>query len=405
MNNQITELPVGGSSVLLELYIHIPFCMKKCLYCDFLSFAADDKIKERYVEALIKEIRTMGKFYEEDDLKCGITYEVCSVFFGGGTPSVLKAEQTIAIMKAVKESFRIAESCEITTEANPGTLSAEQLTAYLSCGINRLSLGLQSADDQELKELGRIHTFHTFLESFHLAREAGFENINVDLMSALPGQTIESYVRTLHMVADLSPEHISAYSLIIEEGTPFYERYGTGAQGNRLLPDEDTDRAMYHVTKTYLKTMGYERYEISNYAKPGKECIHNTGYWMGTEYLGLGLGSSSYMNGERFTNTSDISSYMKMSSADFMKRHHHEERECLTAKAKMEEFMFLGLRLSKGIRTEEFQKRFGISIEQVYGTVIQHFLKDGLMEDRNGSLRLTEYGTDVSNAVLSEFLL
>lgn len=437
MENTIKEEATNGK-VPLELYIHIPFCIRKCQYCDFLSFSAGDETKEDYVKALIGEIYAMGESYGDNNAENNTEnnaagepygtcspehhgyYEVVSVFLGGGTPSVLEAGQMIRIMNAVNTCFHLAEDAEVTTEVNPGTLDAGKLKAYKACKINRLSIGLQSADNKELAQLGRIHTFQEFLESFHLARDAGFDNINVDLMSALPGQTMESYEKTLRAVTALVPEHISAYSLIIEEGTPFYERYGREKTASDMvqipLPDEDSEREMYHFTKRFLKSAGYERYEISNYSKPGKECRHNLGYWVGTEYLGLGLGASSYMEGERFHNEDRLANYMAFNRGDFIKRSHHMEREMLTEKDRMEEFMFLGLRLADGVRTGEFERRFGVAISDIYGRELKKLLEEGLMKGQEGGAdgenggqdeywRMTEFGTDVSNYVLGKFLL
>lgn len=379
----------------LELYIHIPFCVRKCLYCDFLSFPAGEETQERYVAQLINEITAMGAIYASD-------YQVVSIFLGGGTPSILHAEQTSRILQAVKTSFKWAADAEVTTEANPGTVDLEKLQVYLASGINRLSLGLQSTEDRELKALGRIHTFDEFKKSYALAREAGFTNINVDLMSALPGQTEASYRGTLETVLALNPEHISAYSLIIEEGTPFYDRCE-----ELDLPDEDEERTMYHDTKTILRERGYERYEISNYARPGYECRHNIGYWTGVSYLGLGLGASSYIGGERFMSEPDLSAYLLTEPSAFSGRRHHRDRHLQTQKEQIEEFMFLGLRLTDGVSDAEFQRRFGISLKSAYGPVITRLIKNGLLEQAPSAdrLRLTEYGIDVSNTVLCEFLL
>lgn len=433
MENKKKEEATNGK-VPLELYIHIPFCIRKCQYCDFLSFSADDETKEDYVKALIEEIYAMGESCRDNNAENNTAgepygtcspehhdyYEVVSVFLGGGTPSVLEAGQTVRIMNAVMACFYLAENAEVTTEVNPGTLDAGKLKAYKACKINRLSIGLQSADNKELAQLGRIHTFQEFLESFHMARDAGFDNINVDLMSALPGQTMESYENTLRAVTALAPEHISAYSLIIEEGTPFYEQYGRERTAPDMvqipLPDEDSEREMYHFTKRFLKSAGYERYEISNYSKSGKECRHNLGYWVGTEYLGLGLGASSYMEGERFHNDDRLANYMAFSRENFRKRAHHMERELLTEKDRMEEFMFLGLRLSCGVRSGEFERRFGVPIGDIYGRELKKLLEEGLMECQEGDVasghggsdgywRMTEFGTDVSNYVLGKFLL
>ncbi len=273
---------------------------------------------------------------------------------------------------------------EITIEMNPGTVDKEKLRTYREVGINRLSIGLQSALDEELKKLGRIHTFEEFLDTYKLAREAGFHNINIDLMSAIPGQTVESYEYTLRTVAEIKPEHISAYSLIIEEGTPFYERYGQ-AQHQEELPGEEDERRMYQMTKEILAQYGYERYEISNYAKKGYACRHNLGYWERAEYLGIGRGASSLMDNQRWIQG--------------------EEREEIDRQGQMEELMFLGLRKMEGVSCAAFEKAFGCTIESVYDEVIQRMKEMGLMEDADGYLRLTERGIDLSNYVMSEFLL
>lgn len=419
----------------LELYIHIPFCVRKCAYCDFLSFPSGEEERERYVERLTEEIEEAGAVSEG--------YVATAIFFGGGTPSVLTPKQTERILNAVKKSFYVAEDAEITTEVNPGTADREKLEAWRQAGINRLSFGLQSTENRELQYLGRIHTMEDFLESYRAAREAGFENINIDLMSALPGQTVSSWEKTLRTVVSLQPEHISAYSLIIEEGTPFCQLFGEDGDaaeekkrrqslGIPELPDEDAERRMYYDTERILGEAGYHRYEISNYAKPGYECRHNKGYWTGTEYLGLGLGASSYINIrrekgeaakisasgkesgdrrqlERRSNVRDFKTYLSLTRDDFRAGRQIEERELLTNQAMMEEFMFLGLRLTEGISEEEFFRRFSCTLETVYGDVLQELARQELMEryEREGAAfwRLTKRGIDVSNCVLAEFLM
>lgn len=417
----------------LELYIHIPFCVRKCAYCDFLSFPSCEGERARYVERLTEEIEEAGAVSEG--------YVAAAIFFGGGTPSLLTPEQTERILKTVKKSFHVAENAEITTEVNPGTADREKFKAWKRAGINRLSFGLQSTDNRELQYLGRIHTMEDFLESYQAAREAGFENINIDLMSALPGQTVSSWEKTLRTVAALQPEHISAYSLIIEEGTPFYQLFGEDKDkqeerrrrkelGVPELPDEDAERRMYYDTERILGEAGYRRYEISNYAKPGYECRHNKGYWTGTEYLGLGLGASSYIRKknadaakasasgggrdrriqmERRSNIRDFKTYLNLGREDFRAEKQVEERELLTEQAQMEEFMFLGLRLTKGISEAEFCRRFGCTLETVYGDVLEELASQKLMEsyEREGAVfwRLTKRGIDVSNYVLAEFLM
>ena len=398
----------------LEIYVHIPFCAKKCAYCDFLSFPGNMRMRREYTDKLLEEIRIQSSFVRE--------YQVDTIFLGGGTPSVLDVTDITAIMGTLKEHYYIAPDAEITIEVNPGTVKMEGLVAYREAGINRVSMGLQSADDTELRYLGRIHTYDEFLKSFQRVRMAGFTNVNVDLISAIPGQTPESWRNTLKKTAMLKPEHISAYSLIVEEGTPFYDRYGghvemesyemSPEERRRLmalpdLPDEDTEREMYYMTRNCLAEQGYERYEISNYARPGFECRHNVGYWTGTGYLGLGLGASSYLEGCRFHNTSDFQSYVSAhldDEAEFCQAL-RQDMEQLSVKSKMEEFMFLGLRLTRGVSVEGFITRFGQSIRNVYGGVIDTLEREGLLEHKNGYYRLTERGLDLSNYAMSLFLL
>lgn len=383
MNGSIRDIHESeGRQAELELYLHIPFCVKKCAYCDFLSAPADESVQAGYVEALKGEIRRQKAL--------GADRRVTSVFIGGGTPSILEGTQTAELLESVYDSFRIDTHAEITIECNPGTLTKDKLSCYRRQGVNRLSIGLQSTDNRELKTLGRIHTYEEFLESFSLARETGFGNLNVDLMSALPGQTRESWQKTLKQVLALKPEHISAYSLIIEEGTPFYDRFGPGAGEEYLLPDEDTERQMYYDTRDMLKAEGYERYEISNYARPGFACRHNLGYWERREYLGLGLGASSLIGGVRYQNHRKLSAYL---AGDYS----HEEVQRLTRKEIQEETMFLGLRKTEGVPlTEELSK--------VYKEVFPELERQGLLLRENGRVRLTDLGIDVSNYVLAEFL-
>ena len=387
----------------LSLYIHIPFCKKKCLYCDFLSAPACAREREDYVKALLREISSMAGRCDE--------YRIISVFLGGGTPSLLSNSQMKRIMAAIRKGYHLCEDAEITTECNPATANYEKLSTFFKCGINRLSIGLQSANDKELKELGRIHNFRQFLDTFTAAREAGYTNINVDIMSALPGQTYESYMDTLASVIALKPEHISAYSLIIEEGTPFFERYGGEYSGLKdkamdcarvypALPDEDTERRMYHATAKYLQGAGYARYEISNYAKKGYECRHNITYWTGIEYLGLGLGASSYFKGCRYKNTSNMELYLQNDTKETI-----EEEMVLTTEDKMEEYMFLGLRLKKGVSIRSFENQFGVSMDTVYGREIEKMIKDGLVLQCGDNLRLSKKGTDIANYVMSYFIL
>lgn len=380
----------------LELYIHIPFCVQKCFYCDFLSMPVDETVRRHYVRRLIEETEYKSQQYKG--------YEITSVFFGGGTPSILTETQIAEIMEALQQNFSIQKEAEITIECNPGTLARQKIITYKESGINRISMGLQSANNRELKMLGRIHTYEEFLHNYDLVRKGGIENVNVDLMSALPGQTVSDWERTLKEILKLRPEHISAYSLIIEEGTPFYQTYEEDEQRReegeepKYLPNEETEREMYRLTGALLEEKGYMQYEISNYAKKGRECQHNIGYWTRKNYLGLGLGSASLVENVRFSNTSDLQEYL---AGDFEER----EREVLERREQMEEFMFLGLRMIKGVSRGDFKKAFGVEIEAVYGEVIKKMVSQGLLQQQAGRIFLTEEGISVSNYVMSEFLL
>lgn len=383
----------------LELYLHIPFCVRKCDYCDFLSMPANEELRRHYVDCLMEEIKQKAALCRE--------YQVTSVFFGGGTPSILPGVQIWELMEVLRSCFQICEDAEVTVECNPGTLTRQKLIYYKMAGVNRLSIGLQSANNQELQRLGRIHTYEEFLDSFGQARAMGFKNINVDLMSALPGQKQEDWINTLNKVLAVRPEHISAYSLMVEEGTPFYERYGEDEwrreQGEPplYLPSEEMEREMYLSTQELMRNKGYIRYEISNYAFPGRECRHNIGYWKLTPYLGLGLGSSSFLEAVRFSNTKDLKTYL--SGENF------SQEDCayvfLDKRQRMEEFMFLGLRMMEGISRSVFQQMFGIKLEAVYGNVLEQLQQQGLLKQQEGRVALTEAGISVSNYVLSEFLL
>lgn len=377
----------------ISLYLHIPFCVKKCHYCDFLSFPGCSLSRQaEYVDAMIQEIHAYREAAED--------YEVKTIFLGGGTPSLLEKELVERLFHELYSVWRAAPETEITIEANPGTLSREKLIGYHMIGINRLSLGLQSTIAQELATIGRIHNYEQFLANYYLAREAGFDNINIDIMSALPGQTLISYGKTLERILKLQPEHISSYSLILEEGTDFWEN----AEIERALPSEQTERIMYHYTKKCLQNAGYERYEISNYAKPGYACLHNQVYWTGGEYLGLGLGAASYWKGARFSNTPDMEEYMENCSRA---RITENRKEIVTAtqKSRMEEYMFLGLRMIRGVSIREFERRFGIPMNRIYGTVIRSYIEQGLLKIEQDRLMLTERGIDVSNSVMADFLL
>ncbi len=373
----------------ISLYIHIPFCKSKCNYCDFLSFSCNN-IKEQklYVDVLCNEIMEYKELSKN--------YIVSSIFIGGGTPSILDETYIELIMLTINQVWDVKVNAEITIESNPDSLTYKKLLAYKKVGINRLSIGLQSANDEELRVLGRPHNYDQFTAAFNSGRAAGFDNINIDVMSALPNQSFGSYGTTLAKVLAHRPEHISSYSLIIEEGTPFYE------DDNIIdsLPDEDTDRKMYSQTKRLLKASGYSRYEISNYAKKGYECRHNIVYWTGGQYLGLGLGASSYVDGVRFKNGDDLQEYIKYGAVSI-----REEGKRLTIEEKMEEYMFLGLRLMKGISIERFNKLFDEDIYNIYGDIIHKYEEIGLLIIDEDNIRFSDSGIDVSNQILSAFII
>lgn len=385
----------------LEIYIHIPFCVQKCAYCDFLSGPAGKEEQEAYVRALRKEIRAASEMADG--------YEVVSVFLGGGTPSILPPEAVDGILRTVRESFLISPDAEITMEMNPGTDGKEKMEAYRKAGINRLSIGLQSADDGELCTLGRIHTWQDFRNTYEEARKAGFANINIDLMSAIPGQTLASYEQTLERVCSLSPEHISAYSLILEEGTLFWKWYEKTdhPKDHPPLPDEETERQMYEQTKEILHRYGYERYEISNYAKKGKECRHNIGYWRRIPYLGFGVGAASLFDEQRWSNLRDRKKYVEIWSENEPREAlllTREEVGKLSEREAQEETMFLGLRMMEGVSEAEFAARFHHTVEGIYGDEIRKLEQEHLIQREQGRIALTDRGIDVSNYVMACFL-
>jgi len=370
----------------MEIYIHIPFCIRKCDYCDFLSGPSGPEEQADYVQALLREIQAVEE---------GEGRSVSSIFIGGGTPSVLDERLLGDILREIRNRFKMEEDAEITIEVNPGTANIGKLQAYRKMGINRLSIGLQSPEDRELKILGRIHNYGQFLETYQEARTVGFDNINIDLMSAIPDQTYEGWVKNLRTVAELEPEHISAYSLIVEEGTPFAAR-------KLNLPDEDTEYNMYEATAQILKEYGFEQYEISNYARKGRKCRHNVGYWTRQDYLGFGLGASSLYGKERFANTADMKKYLENSKNPEKIR---EKEPSLTREDEMAEFMFLGLRMTKGISKADFQRCFGCTIESVYGEVLEKYESMELLLEKDGRIFLSREGIHVSNSIMAEFLL
>lgn len=373
-----------------SLYIHVPFCVKKCAYCDFLSFASDDQTIEQYVVALIDEIIVQGSRNK---------FKIRTVFIGGGTPTVLNAEQLNRITDAIEDGFDFVDDYEFTIEMNPKTLNTDMLDWLKNSPVNRISIGLQSTHNHLLKTLSRIHSYEEFYDCYKALRNIGVTNINIDLMSGLPNQTEEEWEETLRTIIDLSPEHISAYSLIVEESTPFYELYEEDALN---LPGEVQDREMYHRTKALLAEAGYERYEISNYSKPGKECRHNVVYWTNGSYIGIGLGSASYVEGDRFKNTSDMKLYLAGSKDIDSIRVLEQKHE---VKYEMEEAMFLGLRLIEGVSYSELIERFGNLFIETYEVVIKEHIDNGLLELEGDRLQLTDRGIDLSNQVFSSFIL
>ena len=308
------------------VYVHIPFCVHKCNYCDFLSFPAAGDAHRAYTKAVLQEIEKL-----DEDRR-----QVASLFFGGGTPSAIDSSLIVSIVEALKNKFSFSKDAEITIECNPGTLTNEKASDYIRCGINRISFGLQSTDNKVLKMLGRIHTYEDFTQSLDIARRAGFTNISADIMSALPGQSVNDYTNTLNTVAELGLQHVSAYSLIVEEDTHLYEHL----KDYPPLPDEDAERNMYHVTEDILAGAGFHRYEISNYAKPGYESRHNKSYWELTDYIGLGLGASGFYKGKRYSNTSDFKTYIEGTAKGEMS--FIREVEESSVEDRIEEYMFLG---------------------------------------------------------------
>lgn len=399
----------------LELYVHIPFCRRKCNYCDFLSFSSDENTQAEYADALIREIEFYGQTMKG--------YKVSTIFIGGGTPTCLDADKLVEILDMIYTYFDVVSDAEITIECNPGTVNAEKLKKYKKAGVNRLSIGLQSADDEELQILGRIHTFEDFINTYQIARMTGFSNVNVDLISGIPYQTAEKFLKTLQTVVRLKPNHISAYSLIVEEGTPFYKTYKEDLERQEVglptmaLPNEDEVYRIYKLTQQYLEKAGYERYEISNYAQPGYECTHNIGYWKRENYLGLGLGAASLIENVRYANTTDLKEYITNSKqiemVDFPQENGisvngtslHISADAVSRKAQMEEFMFLGLRMRKGVTRQQFQDTFGIPVDGIYKNAMEHLKAEGLLDTTAGQIALTERGEELSNYALAQFLI
>lgn len=369
------------------LYVHIPFCKQKCLYCDFPSFSNIDNLMDDYIEALNKEI-----------LEKASNYKIKSLFIGGGTPSYLDEKNLISLLNTINK-LEFLENAEKTIECNPGTLKEEKLRIMYDKGINRLSFGLQSTDNNILKSIGRIHSYEEFKENYKTARKIGFKNINIDMMFGLPKQTVDICLSNLKDIIQLNPEHISFYSLIIEEGTPFCSMYDKGLL---ILPSEDEERQMYNKAKVLLKENGYHQYEISNYAKDNKECFHNKIYWKCDEYIGVGSAASSYINGKRIKNIESVNTYIK----NIKNNKCIIEDEIINNESdSIEEFMFMGLRMMKGIKEEEFEKRFNKKVDEVYKSVIENNINKKLLSRKDGRIFLTEKGIEFSNLVMSDMIL
>ncbi|MGO0900655.1 radical SAM family heme chaperone HemW [Clostridioides difficile] len=390
---------------MLGLYIHIPFCVKKCKYCDFNSYKMDIDAKKRYIEDLKIEMELYSnKLYKDNKYKKKEDYHlnsddtITSIFVGGGTPSILTSDEIREIFTSVRAMFNIDKNAEITIECNPGTLTLEKLKTMKDIGINRLSIGLQTVQEQHLNFIGRIHTYEEFEKNYKDALSVGFKNINIDLMYSLPNQTLCDWKETLQKVSDLNPTHISAYSLILEEGTELYNMY----ENNKFeLIDENMDIEMYEYTINYLKSKGYNQYEISNYSKDGYNCEHNILYWECEHYIGLGAGASGYINKNRYNNLESLDDY----HLSLTKREKPiQENEILSEKDMIEEKIFMGLRMNKGIEFEDFKKNFGLDFREKYNKQIEMLLDRKLINQSFEGIQLTQKGREISNSIFIEFM-
>lgn len=364
------------------LYIHIPFCIKKCKYCDFVSYSGMDQTFEAYIDKLLKEAY---QFKNEN---------IDTVFIGGGTPTCLSEKLLEKLLTGINNTFNFSDNLEFSIEANPKTLNEQKLKVLKDNSVNRISIGVQSFCDEELLNIGRIHNGESAYNTVCMVKESGFSNINLDLMLSLPNQTEKSLINTLEKVVSLNPQHLSCYSLILEENTPLFYEYNSG---KFKYPDDDFDRHLYHLTVDFLKEHGYSRYEISNFSKPGFLCRHNLKYWNGEEYIGLGVAAHSYLNSKRCENTSDLSEYLTDDSPKI-----HEES--LTINDKISEYIITRLRLVDGILKKEFKVRFSKDIYELYNDEIKKLISLNLLFDDGESIFLTDYGFDVSNSVMCEFV-
>lgn len=376
----------------LGIYLHVPFCKSKCAYCDFYSFVpTGEDLCERYVKALVAHMESYKKSCE--------SYAPDTVFIGGGTPTALPIELLLEIIRGVKRNFKLSKGAEITLEANPATVTYRDLKRLRRAGVNRLSLGLQSGNPDELKTLSRLHTRREFEEAFRDARRAKINNINVDIMFGIPGQTMDTMMRTLNYVTKLGPEHISFYNLKIEEGTPFWKM-----RDALDLPDEDTEYEMYMTAVKFLAYKGYAQYEISNFAKPGFQCMHNIKYWNCDEYLGLGPAAHSFFNGTRFSFCRNAEKYMKALEHPEANIRITDSTEELMKKERLGEYVMLRFRLSEGISTREFYRLFGKDFEAMYGAKLARFIRGGYVEHKDDRYYMTPKGMFISNYILSDLL-
>lgn len=383
-----------GEQKRLGLYVHIPFCISKCAYCDFNSSAEhSNEVISNYISAVIahmEQYRLAASSYEPD-----------TVFIGGGTPTCIPTGELLRLIRAIKKNFRLTKRAEFTVEANPATVTYRSLVRMRRAGVNRLSMGLQSAHEKELKALSRMHTRHDFVDSFKMARAAKYNNINVDLMFGIPHQTTDSLLHTIRYVSKIGPDHISLYDLKIEPGTPFHRNYESIAP---YLPNEDEEADMYVRAIELLRDNGYLQYEISNFARPGHMCAHNLKYWNCDEYLGFGVSAHSYFNGNRFSFTGDIDKYIRAVAVRESKIKITDECEAVAERERMGEYIMLRLRLTAGIDDREFAKKFGFSFSILYGEKCQKYVRGGFMNARGGIYSLTPAGMFISNYILSDIL-
>lgn len=378
----------------IGVYIHIPFCMKKCFYCDFVSYANKEDMIEKYIKALEKEIKIKA---EENKL-----LKINTIYIGGGTPSFIDSKHIVYIINAIKESFNVKENAEITIEVNPRTVTKNKLEDYIKCGINRISIGLQTTNNELLKQIGRIHTYEQFLETYNLIRMVGFNNINVDLMLALPNQTIKDLEDSLNKVIMLKPEHISVYSLILEEKTKLYDLVESG---KLELLDESIERNMYWKVKNILEQNGYKHYEISNFAKQGYESKHNLNCWNQEEYLGMGVAAHSYLNNKRYSNTENLEQYInKLLDEEGIKNDIVTVHEEQTLEDKQKEYMLLGLRKIEGVKISDFKNKFVQNPIYIFRKELDKLVKEDLIQVEDNNIKLTKKGLDLANLVFEEFV-